>query len=47
MHHMRALAGVHTDVSRPAAMIALLVLALLWLGIGVTRLRTLEVTGGD
>lgn len=47
MHHMRALAGVHTDVSRPAAVIALLVLALLWLGIGVGRLRTIEVTGGD
>jgi ABC-type transport system involved in multi-copper enzyme maturation permease subunit len=47
MHHMRALAGVHTGVSRPAATIALLVLALLWLGIGVGRLRTLEATGGE
>jgi hypothetical protein len=46
-HHMRALAGVHTDVSRPVAALALLVLALLWLGIGLGRLRTLEATGGE
>jgi ABC-type transport system involved in multi-copper enzyme maturation permease subunit len=47
MHHMRALAGVHTDVGRTAAAIALLALALLWLGIGIARLRTLEATGGE
>jgi ABC-type transport system involved in multi-copper enzyme maturation permease subunit len=47
MHHMRALAGLPADVSRPAATIALLVLALLWLGIGIGRLRTLEATGGE
>jgi hypothetical protein len=47
VHHMRALAGLHTDVDRPAAAIALLALALLWLGIGVVRLRTLEAAGGE
>lgn len=47
MHHMRALAGLHTGVEWPTAVIALLVLALLWLGIGVARLRTLEATGGE
>jgi ABC-type transport system involved in multi-copper enzyme maturation permease subunit len=47
MHHMRVLAGVTTDIEPLAAAIALVVLALLWLGIGVVRLRTLEATGGD
>jgi hypothetical protein len=41
MHHMRALAGVQTGVEPSTAAIALLVLALLWLGIGVGLLQTL------
>jgi ABC-type transport system involved in multi-copper enzyme maturation permease subunit len=47
MHHMRALAGVETGVAASTAAIALVVLALLWLGIGVGRLSTLEATGGE
>jgi ABC-2 type transport system permease protein len=47
MHHMRALAGVETGVAPSTAAIALLVLALLWLGIGIGRLQTLEATGGE
>jgi ABC-type transport system involved in multi-copper enzyme maturation permease subunit len=47
MHHMRALAGVETGVTPSTAVIALLVLALIWLGIGVGRLQTLEATGGE
>jgi hypothetical protein len=47
MHHMRTLAGMATGVAPSTAAIALLVLALLWLGVGVVRLQTLEVTGGE
>lgn len=47
MHHMRALAGFKAEVGPGAAVVALLVLALVWLGIGIARLRTLEPTGGD
>ena len=47
MHHMRALAGFEAEVGPAAAAVALLVLALAWLGIGIARLRTLEPGGGD
>lgn len=47
VHHMRALAGMHADVSAGAAAIGLGVLALLWLGIGVGRLSVLDGVGGD
>jgi ABC-type transport system involved in multi-copper enzyme maturation permease subunit len=47
MHHMRALAGFEAEVGPAAAAVTLLVLALMWLGIGIARLRTLEPGGGD
>lgn len=47
MHHMRVLAGFEAEVGPAAAAVALLVLALAWLGIGIARLRTLEPTGGE
>lgn len=46
MHHMRALAGFEAELGPGAAAVALLILALAWLGIGIARLRTIEPGGG-
>lgn len=47
MHHMRALAGLPAELGPAAAAVALVVLALVWLGIGMARLRTIEPGGSD
>lgn len=46
-YHMRALAGFPAEVGPAAAAVTLVILALVWLGIGIARLRTIEPSGGE
>lgn len=46
VYYMRALAGLHADIAAAPAAMALGILALLWLGIGLWRLGTIEPTTG-
>lgn len=47
VYYMRAIAGLHADVAAAPAAVVLVVLALLWLGVGLWRLGTIEPTPGD